>query len=90
MFLTEWVILTRQAFCGEPIIEGEVTNQERFGDAVAWGGCTIAYLLGQHWRFELLDFSYHVLTAAEGELMPTIYSSPDKLCKVPNISPVCQ
>ncbi|CAM6089472.1 unnamed protein product [Calypogeia fissa] len=74
-------------FCGEPIVEGEVKNEEQFGDAVAWGGCTIAYLLGQHWRFELLDFSYHVLNACEGELTPAIYSSPDKLSKAPHISP---
>ncbi|CAM6128500.1 unnamed protein product [Calypogeia fissa] len=72
-------------FCGEPVEDGEVTNQERFGDAVAWGGCTIAYLLGQHLRFELLDFAYHVLTVGEGEMMPTTHSIPEKISKAANI-----
>jgi cytoplasmic FMR1 interacting protein len=45
--------------------------QERYGDGVAWGGCTIVYLLGQETRFELLDFSYHVLAVAESDTLPT-------------------
>jgi len=45
--------------------------EERYGDAVAWGGCTIVYLLGQETRFELLDFSYHVLAVAESDTLPT-------------------
>jgi hypothetical protein len=65
-----------------------VTNQERFGDAVSWGGCTIAYLLGQHLRFELLDFSYHVLTVGEGEMMPATHSIPERISKASNIPPV--
>lgn len=50
--------------------EGE-SFEERYGDAVAWGGCTIVYLLGQETRFELLDFSYHVLAVAESDTLPT-------------------
>jgi cytoplasmic FMR1 interacting protein len=42
---------------------------EQYGDAVAWGGCTILYLLGQQLRFELLDFTYHVLAVAEAEAL---------------------
>ncbi|KAL9233414.1 hypothetical protein vseg_008421 [Gypsophila vaccaria] len=38
------------------------------GDSVAWGGCTIIYLLGQQLHFELFDFSYQVLNAAEVEV----------------------
>nr|PNR59501.1 hypothetical protein PHYPA_002292 [Physcomitrium patens] len=45
--------------------------QDRYGDAVAWGGCTILYLLGQQLRFELLDFAYHVLSASEAESLPS-------------------
>lgn len=45
--------------------------EERYGDGVAWGGCTIVYLLGQEVRFELLDFSYHVLAVAESDTLPT-------------------
>ena len=37
------------------------------GDSVAWGGCTIIYLLGQQMHFELFDFSYQVLNVAEVE-----------------------
>ncbi|KAH9614330.1 hypothetical protein KSS87_011253 [Heliosperma pusillum] len=38
------------------------------GDSVAWGGCTVIYLLGQQLHFELFDFSYQVLNAAEVEV----------------------
>jgi cytoplasmic FMR1 interacting protein len=37
------------------------------GDSLAWGGCTIIYLLGQQLHFELFDFSYQVLNVAEVE-----------------------
>ncbi|KAI3819039.1 hypothetical protein L1987_12861 [Smallanthus sonchifolius] len=40
-------------------------NHEMLGDSVAWGGCTIIYLLGQQLHFELFDFSYQVLNIAE-------------------------
>nr|XP_011466034.1 PREDICTED: protein PIR [Fragaria vesca subsp. vesca] len=42
-------------------------SQDVLGDSVAWGGCTIIYLLGQQLHFELLDFSYQVLNVAEVE-----------------------
>ena len=35
--------------------------EEVFGDGLIWGGITIIYLLGQHRRFEALDFCYHIL-----------------------------
>lgn len=54
----------------QPSVEGE-SFEERYGDGVAWGGCAIAYLLGQETRFELLDFSYHVLAVAESDTLPT-------------------
>lgn len=40
-------------------------NHEMLGDSIAWGGCTIIYLLGQQLHFELFDFSYQVLNIAE-------------------------
>ncbi|KAF2305307.1 hypothetical protein GH714_003613 [Hevea brasiliensis] len=40
---------------------------EVLGDSVAWGGCTIIYLLGQQLHFELFDFSYQILNVAEVE-----------------------
>ncbi|TYK10100.1 protein PIR [Cucumis melo var. makuwa] len=42
-------------------------NHELLGDSVAWGGCTIVYLLGQQLHFELFDFSYQLLNIAEAE-----------------------
>nr|KYP71853.1 Protein PIR [Cajanus cajan] len=42
-------------------------SNERLGDSVAWGGCTIIYLLGQQLHFELFDFSYQILNIAEVE-----------------------
>ncbi|KAH9784224.1 protein PIR [Citrus sinensis] len=42
-------------------------NHKVLGDSVAWGGCTIIYLLGQQLHFELFDFSYQVLNVAEVE-----------------------
>uniref|UniRef100_A0A914HFC5 Histone RNA hairpin-binding protein RNA-binding domain-containing protein n=1 Tax=Globodera rostochiensis TaxID=31243 RepID=A0A914HFC5_GLORO len=37
------------------------TVEELFGDGIYWAGCAIIRLLGQHRRFEVLDFSYHIL-----------------------------
>lgn len=59
-------------FCGEPI-EESIGNQQRFGDSVAWGGCTIIYLLGQQLHFELFDFVYQILNVAEVENVATAY-----------------
>lgn len=42
-------------------------NHKVHGDSVAWGGCTIIYLLGQQLHLELFDFSYQVLNVAEVE-----------------------
>ncbi|KAJ1414662.1 Cytoplasmic FMR1-interacting [Sesbania bispinosa] len=42
-------------------------SHEKLGDSVAWGGCTIIYLLGQQLHFELFDFSYQILNIAEVE-----------------------
>lgn len=47
-------------------------NHEILGDSVAWGGCTIIYLLGQQLHFELFDFSYQVLNVAEVEVAALI------------------
>lgn len=43
-------------------------HQGMLGDSVAWGGCTIIYLLGQQLHFELFDFSHQVLNVAEVEV----------------------
>lgn len=51
----------------EESIQVAPSNHEVLGDSVAWGGCTIIYLLGQQLHFELFDFSYQVLNVAEAE-----------------------
>ncbi|XP_057549982.1 protein PIR isoform X1 [Amaranthus tricolor] len=51
----------------EETVQGVPNIHEVLGDSVAWGGCTIIYLLGQQLHFELFDFSYQVLNAAEVE-----------------------
>ncbi|EGT51478.1 hypothetical protein CAEBREN_30312 [Caenorhabditis brenneri] len=33
---------------------------ELYGDSLQWGGLTLITLLGQHRRFEVLDFCYHL------------------------------
>lgn len=50
-------------------------NHEVLGDSVAWGGCTIIYLLGQQLHFELFDFSYQILNVAEVDVAATSPSS---------------
>lgn len=52
----------------EESVRGVPNDNEVLGDSVAWGGCTIIYLLGQQLHFELFDFSYQVLNAAEVEV----------------------
>lgn len=54
------------------------------GDSVAWGGCTIIYLLGQQLHFELFDFSYQVLNVAEVEAI-----SVPQAQKHPHFGQVC-
>ncbi|KAF4392249.1 hypothetical protein F8388_012705 [Cannabis sativa] len=49
-------------------------NRELLGDSVAWGGCTIIYLLGQQIHFELFDFSHQVLNVAEVETVSSVQS----------------
>ncbi|KAH9326416.1 hypothetical protein KI387_006594, partial [Taxus chinensis] len=61
-----------KVFCGEPI-EDSISNQQQFGDSVAWGGCTITYLLSQQLHFELFDFVYQMLNVAESESVPISY-----------------
>ncbi|KAJ9185753.1 hypothetical protein P3X46_005347 [Hevea brasiliensis] len=54
---------------------------EVLGDSVAWGGCTIIYLLGQQLHFELFDFSYQILNVAEVEA-----GSLSKMHRNPNLT----
>ncbi|XP_026121450.1 cytoplasmic FMR1-interacting protein 1 homolog isoform X1 [Carassius auratus] len=44
-----------------PVGTHEFTVEQCFGDGLNWAGCMIITLLGQHRRFDILDFSYHLL-----------------------------
>ncbi|KAK9146311.1 hypothetical protein Sjap_006214 [Stephania japonica] len=57
----------------EEYVEASSNNHDVLGDAVAWGGCTIIYLLGQQLHFELFDFSYQLLNVAEVETATVYY-----------------
>ncbi|KAF4078796.1 hypothetical protein AMELA_G00185560 [Ameiurus melas] len=44
-----------------PVGAHEFTVEQCFGDGLHWAGCMIITLLGQQRRFDILDFSYHLL-----------------------------
>ena len=39
--------------------------REWCGEGLQWSGCVLMTLLGQQWKFETLDFCYHVLRVYE-------------------------
>lgn len=59
-------------------------NHELLGDSVAWAGCTIIYLLGQHLHYELFDFSYQFLNIAEVEGVTMLQSVSSDRAKSTN------
>uniref|UniRef100_H2YIL7 Cytoplasmic FMR1-interacting protein n=1 Tax=Ciona savignyi TaxID=51511 RepID=H2YIL7_CIOSA len=44
-----------------PVRENEFTTEILFGDGLHWAACAIMTLLDQHKRFDVLDFSYHIM-----------------------------
>lgn len=38
-----------------------VPTRMMYGEGLQWAGCVLLVLLGQHKRFEALDFCYHLL-----------------------------
>uniref|UniRef100_A0A8B9KCK2 Cytoplasmic FMR1 interacting protein 1 n=1 Tax=Astyanax mexicanus TaxID=7994 RepID=A0A8B9KCK2_ASTMX len=44
-----------------PVGAHEFTVEQCFGDGLNWAGCMIITLLGQQRRFDIMDFSYHLL-----------------------------
>lgn len=44
-----------------PVGEGQFTVEQLFGEGLNWAGCAFITLLAQAKRFEVLDFSYHLL-----------------------------
>lgn len=63
----------------EESVQMSSPSHEVLGDSVAWGGCTIMYLLGQQLHFELFDFSYQVLNVAEVEGVSHTHKNPPSL-----------
>jgi len=47
------------------------SNLDMFGDGLMWAGICIIYFLQQRYRFEALDFSYHVARIEEASAKPT-------------------
>ena len=40
---------------------GITFDRQMFGEGLNWAGCTLVTVLGQQRRFEMLDFSSHLL-----------------------------
>lgn len=53
-----------------------------FGDGLHWAGCMIIALLGQQRRFDILDFSYHLLKVqkhdGKDEIIKSVVSDEDE------------
>lgn len=53
-----------------------------FGDGLHWAGCMIIVLLGQQRRFDILDFSYHLLKVqkhdGKDEIIKSVVSWTEK------------
>lgn len=65
-----------QFVCCLPTPDNEESNLEIFGDGLMWAGCSIIHFLKQQHRFEVFDFSYHILNVEESAPAP---------CNRPNI-----
>jgi len=59
-----------QFVCCLPTGDNELSNHELFGDGLFWAGCSIIHFLNQQMRFEVFDFSYHILNVEEGSSNP--------------------
>jgi len=58
-----------QFVCCLPTGQGELSNLELFGDGLLWCAATIIHFMGQQQRFEVFDFSYHILNVEESALV---------------------
>ncbi|XP_071924434.1 protein PIR-like isoform X2 [Coffea arabica] len=70
----------------EDSVQMQPNNQEMLGDSVAWGGCTIIYLLGQQLHFELFDFSHQVLNVAEVEAVTPTHKNAHSVQKEKSVA----
>ncbi|XP_075708691.1 cytoplasmic FMR1-interacting protein 1 isoform X2 [Rhinoderma darwinii] len=58
-----------------PVGTHEFTVEQCFGDGLHWAGCMIIVLLGQHRRFDVLDFCYHLLKVQKHDSKDEIIKS---------------
>eukprot|EP01119_Soliformovum_irregulare_P019520 TRINITY_DN6199_c0_g1_i4.p1 TRINITY_DN6199_c0_g1~~TRINITY_DN6199_c0_g1_i4.p1 ORF type:complete len:1378 (-),score=485.69 TRINITY_DN6199_c0_g1_i4:58-4191(-) len=59
-----------QFVCCLPTGENEYSNHELFGDGLFWAAISIIHFLGQRNRFEVFDFSYHIINVEESTEVP--------------------
>ena len=45
-----------------------IIHRELFGEGLNWAGCALIVLLGQQRRFEVLDFSNHLLRVNRADM----------------------
>jgi len=57
--------------CFPTASENDASCPELFGDGLMWAGATIIHFLGQQRRFEVFDFSYHILNVEEAAPAPS-------------------
>lgn len=70
-----------QFVCCLPTGENELSNHELFGDGLLWAACAIIHFLGQQQRFEVFDFSYHILNVEESSVTPCTNPSMQQFFK---------
>lgn len=62
--MSDWIVVFVVGLnksCRFENIRNRISSRQCFGDGLNWAGCMIITLLGQHRRFDILDFSYHLL-----------------------------
>jgi len=59
--------------------ENELDNKELFGDGMLWAGFVFMYMLNQHLRYEVFDFSFHIMNIEEATVKKAA-NSPVAFC----------
>ena len=47
-------------------------TRELFGEGLQWAGCVLMTLLGQHRRFQMLDFGYHLIKVHKNDMVDKV------------------
>ena len=67
-------ITTRRVWVAVIVFAAPSFRRECFGDGLQWAGCAFITLLGQHKRFEALDFCYHLMRVHEVDQQDEVVS----------------